>query len=77
VFELVCASAGSRLVYARHISGAGKQLFEVICRRDLEGLVAKRKTGFYREDRPDWLKIKNRKYSQAERGHELLTRGKR
>jgi hypothetical protein len=28
----------------------------------------------YREDRPDWLKIKNRTYSQAEGRHEMLTR---
>jgi len=26
----------------------------------LEGVVAKRKMGFYREDHPDWVKIKNR-----------------
>ena len=36
--------------------------------------MAKRKMGMYREDRPDWLKIKNRTYSQAEGRHELLTR---
>ena len=39
-----------------------------------ESVVAKRKMGTYREDRPDWLKIKNRTYSQAEGRHELLTR---
>jgi ATP-dependent DNA ligase len=52
----------------------GKQFFEEICARDLEGIVAKKKMGLYREDRPDWLKIKNRTYSQAEGRHELLTR---
>jgi len=36
--------------------------------------MAKRKVGMYRDDRPDWLKIKNRSYSQAEGRHELLMR---
>jgi hypothetical protein len=40
-------------------------------------IVAKRKMGMYREDRPDWLKIKNRTYSQAEGRHELLTRARK
>jgi ATP-dependent DNA ligase len=54
-----------------------KELFSEICRCDLQGIVAKRKTGMYREDRPDWLKIKNRTYSQAEGRHELLTRARK
>src|SRR5215470_15357054 len=51
----------------------GKELFNEICRCDLEGIDAKRKMGLYREDRPDWLKIRNRTYSQAGGRHELLT----
>jgi len=46
-------------------------------RCDLEGIVAKRKMWLYREDRPDWLKIKNRTYSQAEGRHEMLTRARK
>ena len=72
--ELVRRSACPRLLYAQHVEGAGKEFFNEICRCDLEGIVAKRKMGMYREDRPDWLKIKNRTYSQAEGRHELLTR---
>ena len=60
----------------RHVDSAGTELFNEIRRCDLEGIVAKRKIGMYREDRPDWLKIKNRAYSQAEGRHELLTRKK-
>ena len=71
--ELVRRSACPRLLYAQHVEGAGKEFFNEICRNDLEGVVAKRKMGTYREDRPDWLKIKNRTYSQAEGRHELLT----
>jgi bifunctional non-homologous end joining protein LigD len=74
--EFVRRSRCPRLVYAQHIDGAGKQFFREICARDLEGVVGKRKTGLYREDRPDWVKFKNRSYSQAEGRHELLTRAK-
>jgi len=74
--ELVRRSRCPRLLYAQHVDAAGKEFFNEICRCDLEGIVAKRKMGMYREDRPDWLKIKNRTYSQAEGRHELLTRKK-
>jgi bifunctional non-homologous end joining protein LigD len=74
--DLVRRSRRPRLLYAQHVDAAGKELFHEICRCDLEGIVAKRRMGVYREDRPDWLKIKNRTYSQAEGRHELLTRTK-
>jgi bifunctional non-homologous end joining protein LigD len=72
--DLVRKSRCPRLLYAQHVEGGGKELFNEICRCDLEGIVAKRKMGMYREDRPDWLKVKNRTYSQAEGRHEMLTR---
>jgi bifunctional non-homologous end joining protein LigD len=72
--ELVREGGCSRLLYAQHIEGVGKQFFNEICELDLEGVVAKRKMGLYREDRPDWVKIKNRGYTQAEGRHELLTK---
>jgi len=72
--ELVRKSRCARLLYAQHVDVAGKEFFNEICRCDLEGIVAKRKMGMYREDRPDWLKIKNRTYSQAEGRHELLAK---
>jgi bifunctional non-homologous end joining protein LigD len=72
--EFVRASRCARLLYAQHIDGTGKQFFREICARDLEGVVAKRKMGMYREDRPDWVKIKNPAHSQAEGRHEMLTR---
>jgi bifunctional non-homologous end joining protein LigD len=71
--EFVRRSRCPRLVYAQHIDGAGKQFFREICARDLEGVVGKRKNGLYRDDRPDWIKIKNRAYSQADGRHESLT----
>ena len=47
-----------------------------ICAGDLEGIVAKRKLGIYKDDGNTWLKVKNRTCSQDEGRHELLTRGR-
>jgi len=63
-----------RLMFAQHIDREGKRFFAEVCTRDLEGIVAKRKMGIYKDNGNSWLKIKNRKYSQAEGRHELLTR---
>jgi bifunctional non-homologous end joining protein LigD len=71
--ELVRKNRCERLLYAQHIEGAGKKFFEEICAGDLEGIVAKRKMGIYKDDGNTWLKVKNRNYSQAEGRHELLT----
>jgi bifunctional non-homologous end joining protein LigD len=60
------------ILYAHHIVGNGVGLFEEICARDLEGIIAKRKRGVYRDDGKDWLKIKNLDYSRAEGRHEVL-----
>jgi ATP-dependent DNA ligase len=59
-------------MYAQHVEKDGKDLFDEICRRDLEGIVAKRKASIYKDDGTGWLKIKNRNYSQAEGRHELM-----
>lgn len=47
--ELVRSSKCDRILYAQHIESNGKKFFEAICARDLEGIVAKRKTGLYRD----------------------------
>jgi len=70
--RLIESSECSRIVYAQHIEGRGKQFFKEVCERDLEGIVAKRKLSFYKDDGTGWLKIKNPKYSQAEGRHKLL-----
>jgi len=72
LFGLVNASGCSRLLYAQHIEQYGKEFFAQICATDLEGIVAKRKLGIYKDDGNSWIKIKNRNYSQAEGRHELL-----
>jgi bifunctional non-homologous end joining protein LigD len=69
--ELVQKSRCQRLLCTQHIDGIfGKQFFEQICARDLEGIVAKRKLGIYEDDGNTWLKLKNKNYSQAEGRHE-------
>jgi bifunctional non-homologous end joining protein LigD len=74
--RLIQSAKCSRLLYAQHIMQHGKAFFAEICARDLEGIVAKRKLGIYKDDGNSWLKVKNRTYSQAEGRHELLTRGR-
>ena len=39
-------------------------LFRLACKRDLEGIVAKRKFDPYLLDNAKWYKIRNRNYSQ-------------
>lgn len=47
-----------RLLYAQHIEGCGKKFFEEICRRDLEGVVAKRELSTYEDAfSPLWRRI--------------------
>jgi bifunctional non-homologous end joining protein LigD len=70
--KLIKKAKCSEILYAHHILANGVALFEEICSRDLEGIIAKRKRGVYRDDGKDWLKIKNPKYSRAEGRHELL-----
>jgi len=44
----------------------GAALFEAICARELEGIVAKRVDGRYRPGERGWTKIKNRNYWRYE-----------
>jgi len=67
--KLVKKSRCADLLFANHVEQEGIALFEAICARDLEGVVAKRKNGVYRNDGKEWMKIKNPTYSQAEGRH--------
>jgi ATP-dependent DNA ligase len=67
-------SAG-RLQYVDDgIQERGEEFFRAVCDADLEGIVAKPKTGIYFTDglQTNWLKIKNPEYSQMEGRHELF-----
>jgi len=46
--ELLQHSGCERIVYAQHVEGHGIGFFEAICRRDLEGIVAKHRRGIYK-----------------------------
>jgi bifunctional non-homologous end joining protein LigD len=70
--RLIRSSECKRILYAQHIEEHGKRFVSEICARDLEGIVAKRKLGIYKDDGNSWVKIKNCAYSQAEGRHELL-----
>jgi bifunctional non-homologous end joining protein LigD len=76
LWQLLRRTDNGRMLYAQHIEGAGKQFFQEVCERDLEGIVARRKHSIYRDDGTGWLKIKNKNYSHAEGRHELLTRSR-
>jgi ATP-dependent DNA ligase len=67
----------SRILYLNHVENDGKLLFEQIVKMDLEGMVCKRKSSPYRateKPSPYWIKVKNRRYSQAEGRAELFDR---
>jgi bifunctional non-homologous end joining protein LigD len=67
----VLISRSSSELYSDHVSGAGSDLFDAVCARDLEGIVAKWKHGAYAEP-SSWIKIKNRAYTGARARHELM-----
>ena len=67
----------SRILYLDHVENDGRLLFEQIVKMDLEGMVCKRKSSPYRvteKPSPYWIKVKNRRYSQAEGREELFER---
>lgn len=72
-------SLSSRLRYADHVERNGTGLFELICQRDLEGVVAKLRHGNYVSDREQstWYKIRNPAYSQKVGREKLFERDRR
>jgi bifunctional non-homologous end joining protein LigD len=62
------------ILYADYIERAGTSLFEKCCELDLEGIVAKNKYAPYDTERPSWVKIRNRNYSQMIGREELFER---
>jgi bifunctional non-homologous end joining protein LigD len=56
------------LLHVDFIPEKGKELFQLACEQDLEGVVGKWAQGRYQDDgrSTSWVKIKNPSYSQAE-----------
>jgi bifunctional non-homologous end joining protein LigD len=63
--------ASGAVLYAQHVAGEGRALFERVCAEDLEGIVAKWGRGTYTEP-SSWVKVKNRSYTGARDRHELM-----
>ncbi len=55
----------SWLIYVKHVMEHGRTLFQLACREDLAGIIAKRADHPYpsAEKKPLWIKIKNPNYS--------------
>jgi bifunctional non-homologous end joining protein LigD len=72
-------SKPQRVLYADHVERDGCRLFELICQRDLEGIVAKLKYGNYTSEKEQstWIKVKNREYGQAKGRAEFFDRGRK
>jgi bifunctional non-homologous end joining protein LigD len=61
------------VLYLDHVVGRGRELFQLACERDLEGIVGKWKRGPYRATTPNsWVRIKNPDYSRARDRQELF-----
>jgi bifunctional non-homologous end joining protein LigD len=59
------------LVYVQHVT-TGTDLFRAICEQDMEGIVAKQASASYTPDATTWVKIKNKRYSQAVGRHDFF-----
>jgi ATP-dependent DNA ligase len=63
--SVVLGDHRERLLYCDHIEQEGEGLFRLACEHDLEGVVAKWKSGLYLPERETtWLEVRNRQYSQ-------------
>ena len=63
--EMMLPTGSRTISEAVSVEGRGRELFDMMCAHDLEGIVAKRLADPY-EPRVRWLKIKNSDYSQKE-----------
>lgn len=63
-----CAS----LLFAQHVQTRGEALFDQVCKWDMEGIVAKRRSSEY-SALAGWLKVMNPDYTQHEGRHEMFT----
>jgi hypothetical protein len=68
------ARRSDHLLYCDHVEGNGEELFRLVCEADLEGIVAKPKFSPYLAEHANWLKIRNRDYSQWVGREELFER---
>jgi bifunctional non-homologous end joining protein LigD len=70
--KLIAKSDCERIIYVQHIEMRGCVLYQAICKKDLEGIICKRKDGMYSVS-GQWLKVLNPNYTQHEDRHEIFT----
>ena len=63
------------VLYVDHAT-SGTKLFQVICDRDMEVVVAKQANARFTPDATTWVKIKNRQYSEAAGRQDFFNRVK-
>jgi bifunctional non-homologous end joining protein LigD len=61
--KLIEQSDCERIIYTPHIEMRGCVLYRAICKRDLEGILCKRKDGIYSVS-GQWFKVLNPNYTQ-------------
>jgi len=71
--ELIKRSGSPSLLCADHVDGYGIDFFRTICKKNLQGIVAKHRASPYSAS-AKWIKIENPAYGQSQRRHELLKR---
>jgi hypothetical protein len=69
--EILSKSKLPDVICGKYVERRGIDLFTEVCQRNLEGIVAKRKSGTY-STISGWLKIKNPNSTQSEQRHELF-----
>jgi bifunctional non-homologous end joining protein LigD len=70
--QLIGKSDCERIIYVQHIEVCGCVLYRAICKKDLEGIICKKKNGTYSVS-GQWLKVLNPNYTQHEDRHEIFT----
>jgi ATP-dependent DNA ligase len=65
-----------RILYSDHLHADSEKLFRLVCKNDLEGVVAKWKNGSYitSDSETSWVKVKNPKYTQIMGRDEVFER---
>jgi len=61
-------------LFAEHVPTTGCELYQVICREDLEGIVAKHKLAPYVTSPTTWFKVLNPDYTQKRGRREMFER---
>ena len=60
------------IIYTQHIEMSGSVLYRAVCKKDLEGIVCKKKDGVYSLS-GQWLKVLNPAYTQHNGRQEMFT----